>query len=109
MRTDGHGLKTELENQVGRNCRGRLRFTCPFLSVSRVPNTADKQPFSAAAGTYRSTSEMSPKKAIGFMPLVIIAFRNKDGGISGCNKKSVPKSERFFDNRYIRAGSMSPE
>jgi hypothetical protein len=36
-----------------------------------------------------------------FILLVIIAFRKKDGGISGCNKKSVPKSERFFDDRYI--------
>jgi NosR/NirI family nitrous oxide reductase transcriptional regulator len=35
-----------------------------------------------------------------FIPLVIIAFRKKDGGISGCSKKSVPKPERFFDNRY---------
>jgi hypothetical protein len=34
------------------------------------------------------------------IPLVIIAFRKKDGGLSGCSKKSVPKSERFFDNRY---------
>jgi hypothetical protein len=25
---------------------------------------------------------------------------NKDGGISGCSKKNVPQSERFFDNRY---------
>jgi hypothetical protein len=25
----------------------------------------------------------------------------KDGGISGCSKKNVPKSERFFDNRYM--------
>jgi hypothetical protein len=34
------------------------------------------------------------------IPLVIIAFRKKNGGISGSSKKSVPKSERFFDNRY---------
>jgi len=34
------------------------------------------------------------------IPLVIIAFRKKDGGISVCSKKGVPKSERFFDNRY---------
>jgi hypothetical protein len=36
------------------------------------------------------------------MPLGIMAFRKKDGGISGCSKKSIPKSERFFDNRYKR-------
>jgi hypothetical protein len=35
-----------------------------------------------------------------FIPLVIIAFRKKDGGISGCSKKSAPQAERFFDNRY---------
>jgi hypothetical protein len=36
------------------------------------------------------------------IPLVIIVFRKKDGGIGGCSKKSVPKSERFFDNRYTK-------
>jgi hypothetical protein len=29
-------------------------------------------------------------------------FRKKDGGISGSSKKSVPKSERFFDNRFTK-------
>jgi hypothetical protein len=33
------------------------------------------------------------------IPLVIIAFRKKDGGISACSKKNVLKSKRFFDNR----------
>jgi hypothetical protein len=29
-------------------------------------------------------------------------FRKKDGGISGCSKKNVRKSERFFDDHYKR-------
>jgi hypothetical protein len=35
-----------------------------------------------------------------FIPLVIFMFRNKDGGISGCSKKTFGAAERFFDNLY---------
>jgi hypothetical protein len=34
-----------------------------------------------------------------FIPLVIIMFRKKNGGISVV-AKNVPQSERFFDNHY---------
>jgi len=39
-------------------------------------------------------------RQVWIIPLVIIAFRKKDGDIGGCSKKSAPKSERSFDNRY---------
>jgi hypothetical protein len=42
------------------------------------------------------------------IPLVIIAFRKKDGGISGGSKKSVPKSKRFFDKRYKHQQAKLP-
>jgi preprotein translocase subunit SecA len=34
---------------------------------------------------------------------------NTDGGISGCSKKSAPKSERYFDNRYNTHGKVIPK
>jgi 3-hydroxymyristoyl/3-hydroxydecanoyl-(acyl carrier protein) dehydratase len=34
-----------------------------------------------------------------FIPLVILMFQKKDGGISVV-AKNVPQSERFFDNHY---------
>jgi hypothetical protein len=38
-----------------------------------------------------------------FMPLVIIAFRKKDGGISGCNKKKASRNRNVFLTTAINA------
>jgi hypothetical protein len=45
-------------------------------------------------------SRLQDSVAAETIPLIINALRKKDGGIGGCSKKTVPKSERFFDNRY---------
>jgi hypothetical protein len=55
------------------------------------------QPAAFEPGAHLISSDASDINSI---PLVIIAFRKKDGGISGCSKKSAPRSGRFFDNRY---------
>jgi hypothetical protein len=59
--------------------------------MCNVLSNLKRQDSAFVSGDFIGTKGFGP-----FIPHVIIAFRKKDGGISGCGKKERPKTGTFF-------------